>query len=125
MLPSYLMPWQEVAGDLYDEVKSLSKGYASFDYDQVRPPESTAHSDPPKGAAATKGGSPGPPIKPGAETNQQDQGPPLTVGTVGTSPCSPHLTSPHRGHLTALNLPWVLRAEKAKGTVPYVRGLMG
>ena len=95
MLPSYLMPWQEVAGDLYDEVKSLSKGYASFDYDQVRPQESTAHSDPPKGAAATKGGSPGPPIKPGAETNQQDQGPPLTVGTVGTSPCSPHLTSPH------------------------------
>ena len=64
------------------------------------------YSDPVKGAAVTEGGSrwyqPDPPIKPGAETNQQDQGSPLTV----------------------LNFLWALRAEKAKGTVPYVPGVM-
>ena len=65
------------------------------------------YSDPVKGAAVTEGGSrwyqPDPPIKPGAETNQQDQGSPLTV----------------------LNFLWALRAEKAKGTVPYVPGCDG
>eukprot|EP01052_Picozoa_sp_SAG31_P011628 SAG31_NODE_662_length_13028_cov_3.364529_4_plen_179_part_00 len=35
MLLRYLMPWQEVAADLYDEVKSTSSGYASFDYDHA------------------------------------------------------------------------------------------
>ena len=33
----YLLPWQEVAVDLYDVVKSQTKGYASFDYKPVEP----------------------------------------------------------------------------------------
>ena len=31
----YLVPWQEVVADMYDEVKSVSSGYASFDYDEA------------------------------------------------------------------------------------------
>jgi len=31
----YLVPWQEVVADMYDEVKSVSSGYASFDYNEA------------------------------------------------------------------------------------------
>ena len=31
----YLVPWQEVVADMYDEIKSISSGYASFDYDEA------------------------------------------------------------------------------------------
>jgi len=31
----YLVPWQEVVADMYDEIKSVSSGYASFDYDEA------------------------------------------------------------------------------------------
>jgi len=31
----YLIPWQEVVADMYDEIKSISSGYASFDYDDA------------------------------------------------------------------------------------------
>ena len=30
----FLIPWQEVVLDLNDEIKSLTQGYASFDYEQ-------------------------------------------------------------------------------------------
>ena len=31
----YEMPWREVVMDLYDEVKSLSSGYASLEYEDI------------------------------------------------------------------------------------------
>ncbi len=30
----FLIPWQEVVLDLNDEIKSMTQGYASFDYEQ-------------------------------------------------------------------------------------------
>jgi len=31
---SYILPWQEVVIDLHDQVKNISAGYASFDYEE-------------------------------------------------------------------------------------------
>eukprot|EP00947_MAST-08B_sp_MAST-8B-sp1_P005231 g5231.t1 len=33
----YAVPWQEVVTDFYDVIKSLTSGYASFDYEPVEP----------------------------------------------------------------------------------------
>ena len=35
VMMKYEMPWREVVLDLYDEVKSLSSGYASLEYEDV------------------------------------------------------------------------------------------
>ena len=35
VMMKYEMPWREVVMDLYDEVKSLSSGYASLEYEDV------------------------------------------------------------------------------------------
>ena len=31
----YEVAWQEIVADMYDEVKSVSSGFASFDYDEA------------------------------------------------------------------------------------------
>ncbi|CAM9584087.1 unnamed protein product, partial [Discosporangium mesarthrocarpum] len=37
VLLQYRMPWQEVIGDLNDQAKNISSGYASFDYREAEP----------------------------------------------------------------------------------------
>lgn len=37
VLVKYLVPWAEVVTDLYDKVKSVSAGYASFEYEEAEP----------------------------------------------------------------------------------------
>lgn len=35
MLCRYTLPLSELGGDFYDELKSVSSGYASFDYEEA------------------------------------------------------------------------------------------